>query len=75
MQEQLLEYVIGVLDGDEATAINEALAADVELQSQLYLLRLALAPLEPLRHEVDAPQGLAVRTCVSVREVRECRVG
>jgi hypothetical protein len=65
--------VIGVLDGGEATAINEALAADVELQGQLYLLRLALAPLEPLRHDVDAPQGLAVRTCVRIREIRQCQ--
>jgi hypothetical protein len=70
MQDQLLEYAIGVLDDEETAVISEVLAADRELQSQLCLLRLALAPLEPLRHEVHVPNGLAVRTCVRIREIR-----
>jgi hypothetical protein len=73
MQDKLLEYVIGLLDGEEAASVNEILAGDAGLQSELHLLRLGLAPLEPLRQDVDAPQGLAVRTCVRIREIRQCR--
>jgi hypothetical protein len=73
MQDKLLEYAIGLLDGEDATVIDAALAADMELQNQLDLIRLALAPLEVLRRELDAPHGLAVRTCVRIREIPQCQ--
>ena len=75
MQEKLLEYLIGVLEIEETTALEQALTGDAELQTDLELLRLALAPLASLRRDVDAPEGLAVRTCLRIRENWQGRAG
>jgi hypothetical protein len=73
MKEQLLGYLLGALEVEETVFVEQSLVGDAEAQGHLELLRLALAPLEPLRQEVNAPEGLASRTCQRVREVRLVR--
>jgi anti-sigma-K factor RskA len=70
MQDKLLGYLLGALEAEEIAVVEKTIASQRELHGQLDQLRLVLAPLEPLRQEVDAPSGLAVRTCQRIREIR-----
>ncbi|MBI3461514.1 MAG: hypothetical protein HY000_00415 [Planctomycetes bacterium] len=71
MRDKLVEYLLGSLEIEETVRVDQALRIDFEIKSQLELLRLALAPLEAFRKEVDAPDGLASRTCQRLRDVRQ----
>jgi hypothetical protein len=69
MQDKLLGYLLGALEIDETLLVEQSLAQDAEARSQLEILRLALSPLETVRCDVEAPAGLAIRTCQCIREV------
>jgi anti-sigma-K factor RskA len=73
MKEQLLGYLLGALEVEETLFVEQLLVSDAEAQSHLELLRLALAPLDPLRQEVNAPDG-PPWCCQRVREVRLMRL-
>jgi anti-sigma-K factor RskA len=74
MQEQLIGYLIGALPVEEMTLVEQTLSADAESRQQLEILRLALAPLETAHLRGEAPPGLALRTCLRLRELRRtCR--
>jgi len=70
MQDKLVGYLLGALEIEEILFVEQALASDAEARHHLELLRLALAPLEPIRQEANVPEGLAQRTCLRIREVR-----
>lgn len=70
MQDKLIGYLLGALEVEEASQVEQLLAADEELRRQLEVLRLGLAPLAGDREHVDAPAQLAMRTCQRVRDAR-----
>lgn len=70
MQDQLVGYLIGALQVEEMTLVEQTLSADAEVRQQLEILRLALAPLETAHDSGEPPQGLAQRTCLRLRELR-----
>jgi hypothetical protein len=70
MQDKLLGYLLGTLEIEETLLVEQSLVEDSEARSQLEVLRLALIPLESARCDVDAPVGLALRTCQRIREAR-----
>jgi hypothetical protein len=63
MRENLLGYLLNAVEPDERSAVEQNLAQDARLRSELDLLRTSLAPLEgePAHHE--PPKGLAQRCC------------
>ncbi len=67
MQDKLLGYVLGCLDGEEVLSVERACACDKELARQLDILRFALDPLRHAPPPVDPPDGLATRTCQQIR--------
>ncbi|MBI3468419.1 MAG: hypothetical protein HY000_35910 [Planctomycetes bacterium] len=71
MRDKLVEYLLGSLEIEETVRVDQALRIDFEMRSQLEVLSLALAPLEALRKDVDAPDGLASRTCQRLRAARQ----
>jgi len=73
MQDNLVGYLLDALNVEETTLVERLLATDDKVLVQLETLRLALAPLETDREQVDAPQGLAARTCRKVRELQNER--
>ncbi len=66
MRENLLGYVLGVLDASEQAEIERALARQPGLRLELENLRRKLRPLEAMREEYEPPHGLAERTCCRV---------
>ena len=66
MQEQLLGYLLGALDPDEHSEVEEKLSDDPLLRYQLEELRTELAPLEAARGSYEPPLALAARTCEMV---------
>jgi anti-sigma-K factor RskA len=71
VQHDLIGYLLGCLGVEEITLVEQTIAADGAVRSQLELLRVALLPLESLRHDSCAcPDGLALRTCEKVRQLR-----
>ena len=70
MQEKLVEYLLGALEVEEVSLVQQALQWDVEVSRQLDILRLGLAPLEGDRDHVEPPPGLAMRTCERIRAVQ-----
>ena len=69
MQYKLIEYLLGALEVEEIAYIEKMLQADAEARRQLEVLRIGLVPMEGDRQHVDAPAGLAVRTCQRIREL------
>ncbi len=66
MQEELLGYLLGALDGPEQDRVREQLDCDAELRREISDLELRLAPLQRFRWEVEAPGHLAATTCALV---------
>ena len=65
MREQLVGYLFGALDRDEAVRVEQALAdprLGAGLRQDLEALRIAVQPLERDRDPVPPPPGLAART-------------
>ena len=69
VRERLLEYLLGAMEAEEVTLIEQTLAADGDARGELELLQMAIARLEPLCQQADAPDGLARRTCQRIREL------
>jgi len=63
LQEDLLGYVLGALDEEEAAEIERRLAEDPQGQERLAAISQALSPLAAARREYEPPPGLASRTC------------
>jgi len=68
MQDQLLGYVLGVLEPAEQEALEARLANDPELRQQLELIRRCVQPLDD--DPVPSPCGLAAKTCRYVADRR-----
>ena len=68
MQENLLGYLLGALDGPEHEQVRQQLENDPGLREQLSLLENRLAPLEQERWQYEPPSGLAAATCRMVVE-------
>src|SRR5688500_11373024 len=60
--EELIGYLLDLLDPAERAAVEAAVGADPDAAARLDSLRLALIPLEADRIADDPPPGLAVRT-------------
>jgi hypothetical protein len=69
--DELLGYLLRAVDDDEHRRVAQRLDADREARRQLESLRLLLTPLEAFRVELEAPPGLAVRTCLLVLETSD----
>lgn len=74
MHEELPGYLSAALEIAETLFVEPSLADSAEAQRQLEALCLAIAPLELLRQEIEAPEGLAHRTCQRIGEVRNSRI-
>jgi hypothetical protein len=76
MRENLLGYLLGAVEPEERSAVEQNLAQDAQLRQELDLLRTSLAPLEgePAHHE--PPKGLAQRCCefVFTRDIMPARL-
>jgi hypothetical protein len=76
MRENLLDYLLGAVEPEERSAVEQNLAQDARLRDDLDLLRTSLAPLggEPTHHE--PPKGLAQRCCEFVfsRDIMPARL-
>ena len=70
MVDQFVGYLLGALDPEETLRIEQTIAADGTARRHLDLLRLALLPLDGVCQHVDAPMGLAGRTCQKIRQLR-----
>jgi hypothetical protein len=68
MQEDLLGYVLGALDGPEHDEVQDAVTRNEPLRGQLLELEQRLEPLEDVRWDFDPPAGLATSTCQLVAE-------
>ncbi len=74
MQDKLIGYLLGALEAEETTYVEQALQADEETRRQLEVLRSGMAPLEADRGHIDAPANLAIRTCQQIQEVRNLTI-
>src|SRR5437899_9172807 len=70
MDDNLVGYLLGALDGDTHRAVDDYLRSDPDACRKLDRLRRALEPLEADRDDVAPPPGLAVRTLARVAELR-----
>lgn len=59
--EDLIGYLLDLLDPDDRAAVDAAVAADPDAAARLDAIRLALIPLEADRDADHPPAGLAVR--------------
>ena len=70
MQENLLGYLLGALDGEERDDIQKRLDYDPQLREQLAELETQLIPLERERWQHEPPAGLAAATCKFVADAK-----
>jgi len=68
MHDELVGYLLGALDHDEAKAVERTLATCEETRRKFDLLCSALVPLLGEAGIAQVPSGLAVRTCVCLRQ-------
>ena len=72
MLDELLGYLLWAVDDEEHRRVAQRVEANRETRGrQLESLRDLLAPLEACRGDIEAPPGLAVRTCVFVLETSD----
>ena len=71
MQDKLIGYLLGALEVEETTSVEGVLDVDLEARRQLEILRSGLVPFSGDCKHVEAPGGLATRTCQRIREVRD----
>ena len=69
MVNELIGYLLGALDADEHSAVEQAVQSNPDIQRKLEVLRKGLRPLMIGVGEVDVPAGLSERTC---RTIRDC---
>ena len=60
---QLLGYLLGALEEDEQTLVEQELQGNARLRRELALLSKALAPLDATWHDYPPPPNLAADTC------------
>jgi anti-sigma-K factor RskA len=72
MQDRLVEYVLDLVEVEERVQIDAVLAADEQSRRYVAWLRALIAPLAVLRDQEPhpLPEGLACRTCQTVRAAR-----
>jgi anti-sigma-K factor RskA len=63
MYGELVGYLVGALDQDEATNVERLLASNDEARRMLEVLRSGLLPLAVDQALHTPPSGLASRTC------------
>lgn len=68
MQENLLGYLLGALDGPDHEKIRLQLENDPQLRAELSELESKLIPLEEERWQHEPPAGLAAATCKMVAQ-------
>lgn len=66
MQQDILGYLLGALDGPEQETMRERIAWDPDLRARLGEWERKLEPLSHLRWETTPPPDLAARTCAAV---------
>lgn len=71
MHEDLLGYLLGALSDDEQRCVEEALAVDPRLRSELERLRASLEPLDSLSDQQSPPSGLVDRTLDAIERHEE----
>lgn len=71
MHDKLIGYLLGALEAEETTYVEQILQVDTEACRQLKVWQISLAPLEPDRQHIEAPARLAVRTCQRIRQARQ----
>jgi hypothetical protein len=70
MADKLIDYLLGALDGDELSQVEQFLnCCDAETRRRLEMCQQALLPLQADSTPPEVPDGLARRTCVRVREI------
>ena len=62
MQDDLLGYLLGALDGPEHDRVKQELENNEALREQMLELEHGLEPLEDVRWDFDPPAGLAAST-------------
>ena len=70
MQDKLIGYLLGALENDEVTHVEQLLQTSPEARKQLEALRLSIAMLEADRQHVQTPTELVTRTCQRIRQLR-----
>ena len=71
MHDDLIGYVLGLLEVEEELQIDELVEADVEVRTHIEILRRGLTVFEAAREPHIAPEGLALRTCQRLRATGE----
>jgi hypothetical protein len=72
MDEVLLGYLLGALDGDQQQTVDARLQAEPQLRARLEVLRRSLEPLALDAETPEPPRGLAAATLAVIAEYR-CR--
>ena len=62
MREDLLGYLLGALEPDEARRIERLLETDADLREELRQIEASLYPLQQEEEEFEPPEGLVSRT-------------
>ena len=68
MQEDLLGYLLGALDGPEHDKVKARVERDDSSRAEMLSLEQWLEPLEEVRWDFEPPAGLAANTCQLVAE-------
>jgi anti-sigma-K factor RskA len=68
MVDNLLGYLLGALEANEAEQVSCAMRSDPRVYHQLELLRRAFEPLELCRQAIEPPPDLALRTWVLIQQ-------
>lgn len=71
MQETFSNELYGALEIAEALLTEQSVDRGASTPAHLKVLREALRPLDLLHEDVIEPSGLAVRTCLRIRGVRQ----
>lgn len=74
MQDNLVGYLVGALDENEAAQLEARLQSDPELQAQLQLAAQSLRPLMKDVDEIHPPSDLVAKTCCFVSESKAVTV-
>ncbi len=70
-QEDLLGFVLGALDADQQTEVQQLVDQDPQLEEQLLDIKSSMAPLELLDEVPSGRPGLARRTCEMLAAIQK----
>lgn len=71
MHDDLIGYVLGLLEAEEELTIGRLVETDAEVRTHIEILRHGLTVFEAAREHHNAPEGLALRTCQRLRSAAE----